>query len=1133
MDTSVSIKELYELIDLYKYYSVVGERTELIVTPYFHDGKWDDSKRIITIGLQGGSSRNRDTFIVENNGDFDKIVLPRIISYYTQDDKLSSWNKEEPKYPNSTIKGVSETEDGNLLYLESLDKNLFDEVIKESEKVTEKTNYKKEKLTDEQKIWDEIICYAKRRRVSEDFFLSPIFTDDEKRKLHNFVIKMSKEKSISLSNRRQSKEKNKEIIKELFKDKSKLFELGLDENLINKVLDNGITEKIADLVGAEKRIRNRVDFDNQEIQEKINFAVSELNKVDYFNLRNASAIQFSNGKFISSQPKAVQKIKEHIAESQIYSEDMKEQYGKYCDEILGYLEKKANNNRKIITTELPNYEIEFKPYSDVIVDNYEQFEETLKLFDGARVGNEKYELIIRNNKNRPQEREVRISLIGGFSRSDTFDFLFTDGKEFDEKIIEMLNRNNISSKSVELIDAVDYGMPQLAKNKEETKKDNLTIQLSKMEKEILSEAKKQDKKEHKNDDVEQLENDYEKTEVKHINTLAGFDKLKEYAKTFKISNVKKDGKLEIYYRDSEEAYVPKDEAERRNIEFAIYWLAMVGIDSVYYGEEILGLKDAFGDENKKLFDIVNEYFIDIVENNKEVDLNVLKERFEKTGIDDAFISFERLFKDKDYVDYVKQYYEKSLLEKENVANKDNVETKEEEKENIAKEALLYRENKEVMAIFNAIKDKDGEIPRKYFDYVYKMNLLTARTLPDREIDETVSYLFDIKDSIDKASLLWLDALYEEKQRREQNKEEYEVNLELPRYIKDPSIIDSFSKEEIEEIEFILHSFDEERNKGRFYLQYEKELYDKYKNIYESEKYIKCKKLYRLENVFLEIAKSKENAEKDEKENKIEPENYSKEVLAESGKVAAKNIVEESDKIELHEGSKVQAKMIQKKDEEKEIEESAKEEAKKLQEKKERFMILESASKEAARIEQENELAEIKESAEEEARTIIEKERENQDLFDVVPNKEDGEYGPELREMEDAFDASESESSIDRPTTIKVFFNRDNPKEGEVTISNGETSESETILYQKKFDVEKLINDVIPFLCCLFAEDNAVTYQQYFDVPNTNKAGLIVVGNGDKSFQVRNANKDFVEFCKDQLATEFSRSKNMENIGKSK
>ena len=73
---------------------------------------------------------------------------------------------------------------------------------------------------------------------------------------------------------------------------------------------------------------------------------------------------------------------------------MKEQYGKYCDEILGYLEKKANNNRKIITTELPNYEIEFKPYSDVIVDNYEQFEETLKLFDGARVGNEKYELII-------------------------------------------------------------------------------------------------------------------------------------------------------------------------------------------------------------------------------------------------------------------------------------------------------------------------------------------------------------------------------------------------------------------------------------------------------------------------------------------------------------------------------------------------------------------------------------------------------------------------------------------------------------------------------------------------------------------------------------------------------------------
>ena len=72
MDTSISIKELYKLIDLYKYASVIGERVEVIVTPYFNDGKWDDSKRVITIGLQGGSSRDRDTFIVENDGTFDK-----------------------------------------------------------------------------------------------------------------------------------------------------------------------------------------------------------------------------------------------------------------------------------------------------------------------------------------------------------------------------------------------------------------------------------------------------------------------------------------------------------------------------------------------------------------------------------------------------------------------------------------------------------------------------------------------------------------------------------------------------------------------------------------------------------------------------------------------------------------------------------------------------------------------------------------------------------------------------------------------------------------------------------------------------------------------------------------------------
>ena len=34
MNTSLDIKKIYDLIDLYKYASVDGERVEIIVTPY-------------------------------------------------------------------------------------------------------------------------------------------------------------------------------------------------------------------------------------------------------------------------------------------------------------------------------------------------------------------------------------------------------------------------------------------------------------------------------------------------------------------------------------------------------------------------------------------------------------------------------------------------------------------------------------------------------------------------------------------------------------------------------------------------------------------------------------------------------------------------------------------------------------------------------------------------------------------------------------------------------------------------------------------------------------------------------------------------------------------------------------------
>ena len=182
MNTTLDINKIYELIDLYKYASVAGERVELIVTPFEKDGKWDDTKRLITIGLQGGFSRDRDTFVINNAKEFDEKVLPQILAYFSSDDALGKWEIVVPEIKDGTVtcKGVCETESGNVTYLETFDEDLFEKVKDNTIKVEEETTYKKEKLTDEEKIWDEIILYAKNRRIAQDFYNSTNYTDEEK-----------------------------------------------------------------------------------------------------------------------------------------------------------------------------------------------------------------------------------------------------------------------------------------------------------------------------------------------------------------------------------------------------------------------------------------------------------------------------------------------------------------------------------------------------------------------------------------------------------------------------------------------------------------------------------------------------------------------------------------------------------------------------------------------------------------------------------------------------------------------------------------------------------------------------------------------------------------------------------------
>ncbi|MBR4260447.1 MAG: hypothetical protein IKQ33_00625 [Clostridia bacterium] len=1073
MNTSVDIKKIFELIDLYKYASVSGERVEVIITPFDEDGKWDDTKRKITIGLQGGFSRDRDTFVVENAREFDQIILPQILAYFSCDDALGKWDVITPSVENQTCKGTSETQNGNVVYLETFDEKLYDYVNEQKDIVEQKTTYKKNTLTDNDKVWDEIILYAKRRRVAQDFFEGTSLTDKEKDALYNFVVNVSNERSISISNDKKYRDKNEKFMHDLFKDKDKLLSLGLDDELIDKIAGTPVIKKLANLAGNEKRIRRRVDVENPEIASKIKFAIEELEKVGYYDLRNASSAQFEKGQLVSKQPGAIIDLKEKVSSKE---------YESFCDEVLEYLEHKANNSKKIVETEVEQSTLLFEPYDDAVVDSYGKFDEALELITQGKLDDERYEIVVESDAKNKEMRRVRISLMDGVSRNDTFNFLFTDGKTFDEEFKKRLedihsddpnfmseiNYTNVpeiegfiktalhkSTKNNEiLIKGASEDLAFLGRTKEvkreiaeenteapKEEKEDLITKLKRLEKQINAVAEEQDKKEI----VEEVKKEAPKEDLitklkrleKQINTIAeeqdkeldttvSFEMMHEYVRDYKISN--ENGPLQVFYRRTHEEYVPKSEAEKRNIEFALYWATKAGL---YQNREdvVEGERYAFNEESKKLFNLFDVQFKESVRRGIDVDLESLREQFHSSGVKGADDVYEHLFENKYYLEYVLEYYRKSL---------------------------------------GVSKSKDNNLKDLG-------DLAHGATEQAQEL-ETINETLDILNNAKR-----------------------------------------FAKEinEMQELNSIRESAKLEARKI-----YAKE---EYKNIRESAKK-EAERLLKINNIKVN-------------ENKFEK--LTKDELNINNNFRDEEILKDVDN---------QAREIIKKQENRDIKNSALEEALRLYDnidlvfkdapnqaveiiaKEEKENAKKAAVNQALAIRDAAEKEEVKKGAPIQAQLLIDEavEEDKPSMFEVAKEEDENfeEINPELTEIQDAFEVVEDYASSEQPTTVKIFFDKEDNEHGDVIISNG-IGADETVMYERTFDIEALRKSVLPLLCKLYAANNDVTYNNVIHNPYTSRADFVVLGTNEKAFQV-SGEKEFVEECQMMLNSELYKTKNNEN-----
>lgn len=168
---NISFNELCELIDLYKRASIDGDRISLIVQP-------QDSKRLLTIKLQNGYSIKASSYLFDDGELFDNTIYPELLNSFLSDDSLGNW--VITSLDDDTTEGTIETQTGNIIYLEANNKELFD-------KIKDKIEIRKGKLTNQDRVWDEIILYAKNRKVLASISLS----EEEMEFVYGFIVDLA------------------------------------------------------------------------------------------------------------------------------------------------------------------------------------------------------------------------------------------------------------------------------------------------------------------------------------------------------------------------------------------------------------------------------------------------------------------------------------------------------------------------------------------------------------------------------------------------------------------------------------------------------------------------------------------------------------------------------------------------------------------------------------------------------------------------------------------------------------------------------------------------------------------------------------------------------------------------------
>lgn len=447
---NIDLAYIYNVINSFKAAMVSGERVEIIVTPREENDKYvHNNERTITIGLQGGLSRNRRSFHISNGSEFDLKILPLLLNYFSNEDNFGNdWNITEPTFSKNTYKARLETESGNLLYIETFDGTLFENLRNRQVEMPPEQN----KFTVNQLFWESLINCAKSRATTRDVFSSERFTQEEKQTLDQFLDVFGKSKLLVNSRGNVANKRAPSLIKKLFDSNgytgeiTKLvtlqeyewFTKNVSKDLIAKV-DADMLDKLGVALRGETKFNqfllkhsNDLGLSQEEIMDRKLFAVSELHRerVNYFGFGKKLTKIEQLKTIYNTVP-----IPENLTEEQV------RRYNGYCDELRGYVEANAARRdrteaKRVIPSDV---QVQFTPVSSSEFNNdFDSLIDSIRMCKEGRVNNETFELIIEADPQNKNKRLVRVALLNGISRRDNFNFSF-DSNDFDARIPSLLD----------------------------------------------------------------------------------------------------------------------------------------------------------------------------------------------------------------------------------------------------------------------------------------------------------------------------------------------------------------------------------------------------------------------------------------------------------------------------------------------------------------------------------------------------------------------------------------------------------------------------------------------------------------------------------------------------------------------